>query len=337
MKYFKVLLLIIVLSTQVTAQDSIDDLINKGVKYHDNGDYDKAIEMYKKALKIDKKSPLVNYEIAYTYFAKKDYMTSVKYSNVVLAQESKLKVPAYLIKGSALDMAGKVDDSIKMFKKAIKENKPHHLLNYNLALNYFKIKEYESAEESVLEAIEINQFHSTSHLLLAYLYDIKGKAVQTLLAVHYFLLLEPNSKRSSEGYELLQKHFAGNVSRDKDDPKKININLSPSKDEQFAAAELMIAMLEANRMIEENKDKSDEEMFVENTTSFFTVLGELKKKKNKGIWWELYVPFFYKLSETKHIEAYCHYISQNSSEKSQEWLKSNMDKLEGFGEWLKEQ
>ena len=58
-------------------------------------------------------------------------------------------------------------------------------------------------------------------------------------------------------------------------------------------------------------------MFVKNTDSFFNVLGELKKKNNKGIWWEFYVPFFYDIASSPHLEAYCNYISASSKESAQ--------------------
>ena len=71
--------------------------------------------------------------------------------------------------------------------------------------------------------IEENSNHSSSHLMLANIHQQKGNSVQTLLAVHYFLFLEPNSKRSHEAYQILQQNFGGNVSKDKDKPNTINI------------------------------------------------------------------------------------------------------------------
>lgn len=334
MKYLKIILILISFCSQAIAQDNIDELVQEGVKYHDGGNYDKAIEIYKKALDIDTKSPLVNYEIAYSYFASKNYRKAIEHADIVIKQDTKLKIQAYLIKGSALDLLGKTQESIKMFKKAIKNNEPHHLLYYNLALNYFKIQEYDDAEESLVEAITTKPSHSTSHLLLAYVQSAKRKTVQTLLAVHYFLLLEPNSRRSPDAYKLLQGTFGSNVSKDKDKPNQININILSDKKNEFATAELMISLMEAGKTVEKNKDKTEDELFIEHTTSFFTVLGK-PKKKNKGIWWEFYVPLFNKMSGTKHMEAYCHYISQSSSESSAKWLENNSDKVEALFEWLK--
>lgn len=43
------------------------DYIQKGVKAMDNGDYDKAIEYFKKAMKIDPNNPIVYYDLALAY------------------------------------------------------------------------------------------------------------------------------------------------------------------------------------------------------------------------------------------------------------------------------
>ncbi len=318
------------------SQNSFDDYLSEGVQYHDNAEYDKAIQSYEKALELDPESALANYEIALSYFSKGDYEQTVKYSDIVLKQDEAYMLQTYLAKGSALDMLGKTKESIKLFKKALKKEEEHYLLYYNLGLNYYKINNLEEAEEHVINAIALNSNHPSSHLILANIHNQKGNAVQTLLATHYFLFLEPNSARSKVAYQMLQNNFGGNVSKDETKPNTINIMLSPNNDSQFGAVELMISMLEASKSLEENEEKTDDEMFIENTESFFKVLGELKKNKNKEIWWTFYTTFFYDLAKSDHIATYCKYISQVSNENALNWLSENETKLDAFETWLKE-
>lgn len=335
MKQIVIVLIILFISTQVTAQSSIEDFVKQGIQYYDNGDYDKAIETYKKALEINPNSTLVNYELALSYFTKGDYKKAIEYSDIILNKKSNYMLQAYLTKGSALDVLGKTKESIKLFEKAIKKTEGHYLLNYNLALSYYKFNDLEKAEENIIRAIEQNPNHPGSHLMLANLQNQKGNSVQTLLATHYFLFLEPNTKRSLEAYQMLQENFGGNVSKDESKPNTINIILSPNNDSQFGAAELMVSMLETLKLLEKNEGKTDDVLFVENTESFFKILGELKKEKNKEIWWNFYTTFFYNLSKSKHIETYCKYISQSGNENSSKWLTENEDKLTAFDNWLK--
>lgn len=328
-------LVLLCFSTLTKAQSNLEDIVREGIQYHDNGEFKNAIEAYELALKIDSKSPLVHYEMALSYFSMEEYEKAIKHVDVVIQQKGDLMLQSYLIKGSALDILGKTKESIQLFEKAIKKNKGHYLLHYNLALNYYRQNDVEKAEKNVIMAIENNPNHASSHLFLATIENQKGNKVQSLLAVHYFLFLEPNSIRSPAAYELLQKNFGGNVSRDDSKPNTINISISPNSDKQFGAVELMISMLEASKSIDKNKDKTEDEMFLENTGSFFKVLGELKKKGNKEIWWTFYTTFFYDLAKSDHLEAYCNYISQSENENAQKWLENNEAKLDDFDKWLK--
>jgi tetratricopeptide (TPR) repeat protein len=334
-KKIGVALALLFISIQVIAQSSIEDFVKEGIQYHDNGNYEKAIETYEKALEINPKSTLVNYEIALSYFTLGDYKKAIKYSDIVLDQKKDYLIEAYMTKGSALDNIGKTKESIKVFEKAIKKTEGHYLLCYNLALNHYKIGDLDKAEENIINGIEINSNHSSSHLLLANIHNQKENPVQTLLAIHYFLFLEPSTKRSIVAYEILQENFGGNVSKDDSDPNTINIMLSPNSDSQFGAVELMISMLEVSKSLEENEDKTEDEMFIENTESFFKVLGELKEKKNKEIWWTFYTTFFYELAKTDHLETYCKYITQSENENSKKWLNENEERLADFDTWLK--
>lgn len=328
-------LIALFISLQGYTQSSITDYVKEGIKQHDKGEYDKAITTYKKALKLNPKSPLVNYEIALSYFSKADYKNAIKYADVVLKQKGKYMNQAYMTKGSSLDMLGKTKESIKLFKKAIKETEPHYLLYYNLALNYFKTSQLEDAETNVIKALEINPNHASSHLMLTNIHHQKGNTVQAVLAAHYFLFLEPNSQRSNEGYQILQKNFGGDVAQDKNKSNTVNISLDLDSERQFGSAALMIGLLEASKYNEENEGKTDVEMFIKNTESFFKILGELKEENDKDIWATIYIPFFYDLANSDHLETYCHYIAQNTNENSQEWLSTHKNKLIDFDNWLK--
>lgn len=329
-----IVLALLFISTQAIAQTNVEDLVIEGIQYHDEGNYDKAIEIYKKALKIDPKSTTVNYEIAFSYFTKGDYKNAIKHSDIVLDQNTDHMLPAYITKGSSLDLIGKTQESIELFEKAIKETEPHYLLFYNLAVNYHRLENLEKAEENLIEAIYNNPNHSSSHLMLASIQNQKGNSVQTLLASHFFLFLEPDSKRSVEAYEMLQDNFGGNVSKDENQANTININISPNSDNQLGAAQIMISMIAASKYLEENKNKTEDELFIENTEKLFNLLGELNKDTNDDIWSTFYIPFYYDLAKSDHLETYCRYITQIGNENSLQWLNENQEKITEFSTWL---
>lgn len=336
-KYFLIFGLLL-LSTFLYSQISVDSLVEVGIQYHDNGEFVQAIETYKTALEIEPNSPLVNYEIALTYMYSGDYQNAIKHSDKVIKRNDKYLLQAYLVKGSCLDYLGKTKESIKLFKKGIKKFGDDHLLYYNLGYNYYNIKEFDKAEEAFIKAINTKANHASSHLFLGYLMYEKNQRVQSLLSLHFFLLLEPNSERSQNAYNLLQSQLSGGVERNQEEPGKIDIFLSPDQlKSEFGTIDMMITILEASKSLEENEGKSDDQLFIENTTSFFKILGEHKTKENTGFWWDFYVPFFYLIAESEHIDTYCYYISQSTKETAADWLKENEKRVTDFAKWLSEE
>lgn len=311
----------------------IDSLINTGIKYHDQGDYNKAIEYYKEALKINPNSSLANYEISYSYLALEDYTNAEKYSKIVIDNKKGNELAAYVVYGTALDMTGKTKKSIKAYEEALKTY-DHYLLHYNRAISCFNIGDFDKAYESVLNAISNNPSHSSSHLLLSQIMEQKGSRIKTILPLYYFLLIEPNSNRSIIAYQTLIEKLDYGVNKTSDKNIDVSIPLNDSKDSDFGAAEMMISLSKASNYTEENKDKSEMELFAENNESIFLVLGELKKE-NKGFWWDFYVPLFYDIAKNKHIKAFCYYISQSSGKPEvSEWFEDNDGELDNFINWI---
>ncbi|MCB0382925.1 MAG: tetratricopeptide repeat protein [Psychroserpens sp.] len=336
MKYCIILCLLLSFSP-IHSQEDINSLVEKGIILHDEGKFEEAIETYKKALEIDPKSSLVNYEISLSYFYNKDYQKAIKHCDIVLKNKDQHQKEAYITKGSSLDNLGKTKASIKLFKKAIKDYEDV-LLYYNLALNYYKQEDFENAEEIVTKGIALDSSHSSSHLILAYINYNNNKRTQSLLNLHYFLFLEPNSRRSPEAGKLIQEMMRSNVSQDPDKPNTINISLVfPGEDNEFRSAEMMLSLLEASKMTEKNKDKTEDELFIDNTRSFFNILGELNSDEKKSIYWDIYIPFFYNIAQSEHMDAYCYYVMQSVNPYATAWFEVNKDQLDAFDAWFNKQ
>jgi tetratricopeptide (TPR) repeat protein len=310
--------------------------VETGIEFHDNKEYDKAINTYKIALDIAPNSSLVNYELALSFREAQQYDSAIKYSDKVIELNKQFVSDAYMIKGSSQDYAGKLKESIETLEKASRKYKDNYLLFYSLGLTLFKDENYSKSEEAIINAIKINPDHASSHLLLATVNLQKNQTVPSLLGLYYFLLLEPNSERSTTAYNMLRSQLTTGVQSDPDDPTKISIYMDPDPktDEAFKAAELSIKLRAAASLSEDNKDKTEEEIFLNTTKSLFGLLGELKTKKTKGFYWDGYVDFFSQLSKTDYMETYCHYISFGNNQKSTDWLMANKPQLKKFGEWL---
>lgn len=324
------------LTCQTYSQNTdLENYIRKGVELYDSGDYEGAIEQYKAALAIDNTNPVVNYEIASAYMVLKEYEKAIEHSDILIAQHSPHTVKAYTMKGTALDLLGKPREAIQAYKAAIEQhpNSEDHLLYYNIALTYYNLKEFKEAEEALQKATQINPDHASSHLLLSNVMLLRNSRVKVVLTLSNFLLLEPTSDRAKKAYQVLEAELSKGVKRN--DKNNTTIILSANqKEDEFNAAEMMLSMLEASKNLEKNEDKTESELFADNFTSFFSVLGEIKKE-NTGFWWKHYIDFYYDMVNNHHVEAFSYLISQakEDNEEVTEWLANNKEKTDAFTAW----
>ncbi|AKD01851.1 tetratricopeptide repeat protein [Pontibacter korlensis] len=338
--FLRAILLSMAVSGAAHAQtDSMDDMIKQGIELYDQGDYAGAVAKYEEALKLDKKNPVLNYELAMAYAAMNDLPNAIKYSEVVIKGKGvrpDLRAQAHGTKANSLDLQGKPDQAVKEYKKAIALAPDFYLLYFNLGLTLYNQQKYAEAEEALVKAVQLNSGHASSHLLLGYTKQSQGKRVQSLLALYNFLLLEPSSTRAADAYQELRKMQQQGVSQSGDKSINVNISLPKGEEDEFSAAEMMISLSQASAMTEKENGQTEEEAFYESSRLLFSILGELKKDKN-SFWWNYYVDFFYNLVQSEHVEAMTYYISQSSgNETASAWLEEHPEKLDQLAAWYQD-
>jgi len=311
-------------------EEQVKSLINKGIQYHDSQQYDLAIKEYQKALAIDPNSSLANYEIAFSYLSYKDYENAELHSKKVIDSNNGHVLEAYIAYGNALDLQGKSDKAIKAYENGIKDY-DHYLLHFNHAMACFNAGKIDKAYNSAINAINNNSSHASSHLILSKIMDHKKSRIQAMLPLYFFLMIEPDSERAGIEYEILRKYLDQGVT--KKDDKNIDVIVPFSDDTGFGAAEMMISMVKASENLEENKVKSDLELFALHNDKIFKMLGELKND-NTGIWWDFYVTFFYNLANENLTTPFSYYISLSQGDDSSKWLEENNQELERLAKWM---
>jgi tetratricopeptide (TPR) repeat protein len=335
MKTLAILILALFLTLNLYCQDSkVEELVSEGTSLHDQGKYDEAIAKYKAALELNKNSPLANYEMSYTCFAAKKYDDAIKYSKKVIDIDSTESQGAYIVLGSSYDNTGDFNKAITCYKNGIKYFPKSNMLHYNLSLTYYNRLDYDNAEESVTNSILINPNHSSSHLLLATIMKSKGQKTKAILPLYYFLLKVPNTNRSKMAYSILTQLFGLGVEKSADNSIQVNLSKDVLSDKVFGPLDLLLSLNAANNMSDDNKDKTEQELFFETNKTIFSVIKESNQENKEGIW-GLYIEKFKDLSETDNVEAFSYFISQSAyPDISKKWLSENPDKLEKLKNWM---
>lgn len=333
MKPFFILFLFLFLSTVCYAQISeVDSLVEAGIAFHDNGEFEKAIGVYQKALNIDANSSVVNYEMAFSYLSAGDYINAEKYSKKVIELDNSDLLGAYVTYGSALDLQGKTTESIAVYEKAM-ESYEHYLLYYNHAISCYNNGDIDKAYDSAIKALNNNFSHASSHLILSQIMAEKGNRIKAMLPLYFFLLIEPASPRAQMQYPVLRNYMDQGVTQKSD--KDIETSIPVNSDPDFGTAEIMISINKPSSHLEENKDKTDLQVFAQSNESLFKILGELKKE-NTGFWWDYYVTFFNDLANAGLAETFSYYISQTQGMEVDTWFDEHNTDFERFKNWMNE-
>lgn len=327
LKKFLLLAAVIMFSANSFAQTEIEKIIKEGISLHDKGNFKGAVTLYNKVLAKDPNSTIALAELANTYLALKDYGNAIRYSDKVIDQKKENLLLAYMVKGTALDELNKSDEAITVYQEGLSKGGNHFLLQYNLGLVYYKIKDVAKAEQAFTSAVLLNPSHSSSHLMLGLLMTEQNEKSKSILAYFYFLLLEPSSERAKEVYKSVMNNLA--TTSNSNDTNEIK--LKANSIQGFGALDLALELLLVSRP-KELKEDIDQLEYI--TRAFFNMAHELKKEQS-NFWWNFYVPFFYKISKENQNRVFCYFISQGVKTDSKNWVLSNNDKISSFINVLK--
>ncbi len=327
-------------------------LIDEGVKLHDEKQYKQAIKKFEEALAVNPQSIKAMYEMALSYLNLEDYRNASKYSTQVINSNDKsLSVGAYTIKSESLAGMNKIDDAIVLLKEGIKKNGDNYLLNFNLALNFYKKNNLDKTLEHVQRAIELDKTTSGGFLLDAYANKDKSYWVRSILSFQMFLLLEPDSRRSKNAFlEMLQTMLIVPTTEKPVQRSFIQQQLKRNMPDSLLQAHeippltiqnglnrnfvyhAITSTLDSLRTV--NKQDDLFLTFKEVNRAVIQVLEKENKNDNNGYFWDFYVPFFASIVNSKHYDTYCRYISVSYFEESMEWWKNNKSKAEDFIHWF---
>jgi len=330
-KVFTTIGAVLLLSFQLLAQDAVTKALEEGKKLYDAGKYSDAAGVYKKALSKNKENDVLNNEMSLVQLALKNYSEAVVYSDKVINANSKLANVAYATKGSAQGLKGDYDQAILTIKDGINKYPEDFFLYYNLAFTQLGGSQYSQAEASAKKAIEIKPDFAGSHLVLGQSMFYQNKRVPSMLALYYFLLLEPNTPRSSSALSMMDQAVNLGITKEGD---KINVQIPNKEKDEFGTADVIISLSQANKLDEKNKSKSEQQIFCESTNMLFTTLAENKKQDKKGIWWTFYVPFFEDMQKNDNLDAFCYQamITKNNNAVNN-WVRDNKSKIDKLKSW----
>jgi tetratricopeptide (TPR) repeat protein len=335
--YHKFLLFILFIAYAPVAfgqtKDDAKALVKEGVALHDAGKYDEAIAKYKEALKIDPEYPTAYHEISYSLFSSGRGKEAIAYLEKLLTLDPK-SGGAYDMLGSIYDDDKQPDKAIEYYKKGIAANPQYQRLHYNLAITYLRQKKYAESENCAIEAIKLDPKHASSQRTYALATLGQNKRLCSLLAFCNFLLLEPQTKRSTEAYEYIDKIFKAGA-----DQKEILMTTDKDTKEispmSFAESSIIMAASASKALEKIGAGNAQERLTNELKMVFTATSKEPAKVNNKDFFWKYYADYFGKLAETDNMETFTRLISLTAyKDENLQWFKDNNAKLSALDAWV---
>lgn len=326
--------------TEATAAQQ--QIIQQGIRLHDQKQYDEAIKLYEQILKENPNNDLALYEMALSYYNKKDYAKATEAAYKLAQYKSKTGVMGYGIIANVLDDKGEPQEALKIYKKAIEllEDSPEFRrttaeLYYNMGVTHARQKQYKEAREAAKKAVQFNFQYPSPNYLLAEIYFGTKYKVPAMLAAARLVSLEqssPRAKRATaiflDGLKPAQKDAAtGNIN--------IFINTDAPKDEgDFTTFDLLLGTLTVVKS-DADKSKTENEIFADAVDTFIALLDENKSVRSSYVG-KTYVPFLVEMKKHGYSKTFAYLMLQQSGDKTAEKrLLDDSAQTQQFLDWAK--
>lgn len=322
-------------------------LIQQGIALHDATKYEEAIQKYEQVLKENPDCVVAIYEMAISYYHKKDFVKAIETAMVGLKYKSSELPLFYGTIANIWDDQGNPQKAIQLYKDGIKmlegeKDSGNSLssLYYNLGVTYTRQKNYQEAKEALKKAVEYNAAYPSPNYLLSEIFYTMRYKVPALLAAARLMSIEAHTPRTKRASAIFQDVLTGGAQKGEKE-NSINIFVDPNepKDEgDFSGISLILGLVSAgNDITEENKNKTEEEKFVEKVESLIGFLaGEAKKNKSKFAG-KNYIPFMLEIKQRGYAKIFAYLVLSNAgNETAAKWvLNDNPQKTVEFMNWAK--
>lgn len=185
-----------VISQTEYKQINYREIIQSGIKLHDEKKYDEAIAEFKKIQRNDSGFALASVELINTYIANNKDSSAVVLCDELLKHSDQYTPNAILFKANALDNLKQIKESEEIYRYGAKKYPANNSFLYELGVSKFRQEKYFEAYELFKQSIQINPMHAASHLQMGSLALKQGKVVPAMLALQYFLVCENRSARA---------------------------------------------------------------------------------------------------------------------------------------------
>ena len=233
-------------------EKSATNWLKKGNDWHQKQDYDKAIECYENAIRLNPKDADAYNNMGNAYNNKQDYDKAIEYYEKAIELNPK-DADAYYNMGNAYNNKQDYDKAIEYYEKAIKLNPKDAKAYYNMGYVYDDKQNYDKAIECYKKAIELNPEYANAYNNMGYAYYNKQDYNKALEYYDKAIELNPNNATAKGNKEVVLQILKEKKQNENFDENKKGAYLSLYEWEFFEEAIQGLSKKE-KKYIDEYKD-----------------------------------------------------------------------------------
>ena len=154
--------------TEVVESDSDDRekaiaLTYIGIIHDDRGEYDMAIEYYRRALRYDRRNSLIYRNMSLAYRHKKEFQKADEVISTALSLEPK-NVKNILLSGNILFEQGKYEEAKSRYEEALGINPDNSSALYNMGITLLRLGDEVAAIEYLKRSASVDKIGAIAHL-----------------------------------------------------------------------------------------------------------------------------------------------------------------------------
>lgn len=342
-----VILFVLMLSTafmsyaQEISQEDVDRY-QLALEYSDNGNANKAIEIYNQLLEKYPGNGTFQYELAYCHYVKQDFKLAAK----ILEKAEKgddIQPAMYALHGNCLDMIGKQDKAIEKYQEGIEKYPDFGQLYLELGTVYRSREEWNLALEAYTEGINADPYFPSNYYRISQLLCMSNEPVWGIIYGEIHELLLPNSRRSEELSKAIYDAYNANMKFENDSTYHVSLTsmnrISVTDDAELdIPLEVLYEIYVSSRL--EDLDIIREKGHLDMLSLVKDRLNFLTKCFADGANQKYLLPIFkyqQMVLEAGHWEAYNMWLlRKGNDEEFSDWMAANEDKFDAFVDWYED-
>lgn len=326
----RIVLLFVLFVTNSVFAATLEELVKEGVRLHDAGKYELAVEKYKKALKLEPDNPDVMYEMVFSFQAAGKNKQCIEFSEKGLKLDPKYRNHFFATKGSCYSQLGKYEEAIAAFEQGLKEFPDDVGLNFNIAITLYNTGKIKKAISHFKDTIRSKPTYSSPYYMLAQSFHRTGYRIPALYFYMQFVLIEPNTDRSADASKKLFALMNQSVKTNEKGEVQISVNVdSPVDEGDFSAQDMILSMggaLNANDDLKEDDSTLPAVMTLKGLAEMSKKEGDEKLKST--FTWKYALQNMIALNEKDNLVPLIYILAANAGiEGADHWLEQNKDRV----------